>query len=299
MGAQGTWTIGSLVAPPKSSGQVRSFASYTDFVTHQEMAFAGSDLYGIFSGAFDSTSNGVKWGATAETGSNPTCWAPIGGDCRTMSFAACGGKLYASIYDAVAVRTDGATPSWKIFYTYPDAYTNPSASGFRGLTCAPNLNGSGSMLIASLEGTGDIYDIPLDGTQPTIELYTNNFVATQLGAWVGYDIAAYNNMVIYPKSGSSSCPDLLIGLSIVASNYANDYEGYYPIPTFLIRHCNGVYGFRIIDPSITPAPSPIATRALAVSEFSGDPAGTLYSGGFDAHSLPAHNTDWVYRGIPK
>ena len=48
----------------------------------------------------------------------------------------------------------------------------------------------------------------------------------------------------------------------------------------------GSYDLRtIVDPSITPAPPPIATRALAVSEFTGDPAGTLYAGGFDTHSL--------------
>ena len=35
-----------------------------------------------------------------------------------MSFAACGGKLYASIYDAIVVRTDGTNPSWQIFYQY-------------------------------------------------------------------------------------------------------------------------------------------------------------------------------------
>jgi len=262
-----------------------------------EMAFAGSDPYGIFSGPFNSTSNGIQWGATAEAG---TASLTANGD-RVMSFAACGGKLYASIYDAIVVRTDGANPSWLIFYQYSGPPLNSNSSGFRGLTCVPNLNGSGSMLIASLEGDSpDIYEFPLDGSQPTIELHTANFLASLLGTWVGYGIAAYNNMIVYPQSGSTSCPDLLIGLSIVASNYANAYESYYPTPSFLIRHCNGVYGFRtIVAPSITPAPSPIATRALAVSQFPGDPAGTLYAGGFDAHNLPAHNTDWLYRGIPK
>ncbi len=80
----------------------------------------------------------------------------------------------------------------------------------------PNLNGVGSMLIAALEGySPDVYDIPLDGSQPTIELHTANYLATQLGTWVGYGIAAYNNMIVYPQSGSTSCPDLLIGLSVV------------------------------------------------------------------------------------
>ena len=43
VGAQGTWTTSLLVpTPPGTSGEVRSFASYTDFVTDLEMAFAGS-----------------------------------------------------------------------------------------------------------------------------------------------------------------------------------------------------------------------------------------------------------------
>jgi hypothetical protein len=259
------------------------------------MAFAGGDPYGIFSGGFNSTSNGVQWGATAEGGSASLT---ANGN-RVMSFAACGGKLYASIYDAIAVRTDGANPSWQLYYQYTGPALPGSSSGFRGLTCVPNLKGAGSMLIAGLEGPGDIYDIPLDGSQPTIELNMSNYLGTQLGALVSYVISAYNNMIVYPQSGSTSCPDLLVGLSIVTPNYASDYEGYYPTASYLIRHCNGaydsVYG---IVPSITSTPSPIATRALAVSQFPGDPAGTIYAGGFDAHSLPAHNTDWLYRGIP-
>ena len=31
-------------------------------------------------------------------------------------------------------------------------------------------------------------------------------------------------MIVYPQSGSTSCPDLLIGLSITAANYPSDYE---------------------------------------------------------------------------
>ena len=42
--------------------EVRSFASYTDSVTHEEMAFAGTNPYGIFSGAFNSASNSIAVG---------------------------------------------------------------------------------------------------------------------------------------------------------------------------------------------------------------------------------------------
>jgi hypothetical protein len=296
VGAGGTWTMSNLVPPPSIPGQVRSFGSYTDSVTNVEMAFAGSRPYGIFSGAFNSASNSIAWGATAEAGSVATT---TGAD-RVMSFAACGGKLYASLYDAILVRTDGASPRWKKFYQYSGPALPAPSSGFRGLTCVPNLNGAGSMLIASLEGNADIYDIPLDGSQPTIELYTSNYLSTQLGTWADYVIAAYNNTVVDPQSGTPSCPTLLIGLTIIAPNYANAYEGYYPPASFLVRYCNGTYGFRsIVDPSISPTPPLIATRTLAVSQFSGDPAGTLYSGGYDAHYDPAHNTDWIYRGFPQ
>jgi hypothetical protein len=296
-GGRGTWTKINLVSPPQSNGQVRSFARYTDSVTHVEMAFAGSDPYGIFSGAFDSGTNVVRWGATGEKGSVKL----TANGHRVMSFAACGEKLYASIYDTIVVRTDGENPSWQTFYRYSGPALPSGSSGFRGLTCVPNLDGAGSMLITSLEGPGDIYDIPLNGSPTTIELHTSNYLATQLGTPVNYVMAAYNNMVVYPESGSTNCRALLIGLSAYTGQYANTYEGYYPTPSFLVRHCNGFYGFRkIIDPSIRPAPSLLATRAFAVSQFSGDPAGTLYVGGYMAFmTTPAHDTDWIYRGVPQ
>jgi hypothetical protein len=297
VGAQGTWTMTWLEPPPSPPGQVRSFASYTDSVTNVEMAFAGSKPYGIFSGAFDSSTNSIAWGATAEAGSLNTT---TGGD-RVMSFAACGGKLYATMYNAVLVRTDGANPRWQKFYQYAGPPLPSESSGFRGLTCVPELNGAGSMLIASLEGDSpNIYDFPLDGSEPTIELYTSNYLASQLGMWVDYGIAAYNNMIVYPEPGTTSCPTLLIGLGVITTeSYAGAYENDYPTALYLTRHCNGSYGLRsIVDPSITPAPPLISIRAMAVSQFSGDPAGTLYVGGYDAHSELAHNTDWIYRGVP-
>ena len=295
VGAQGTWAIDTLepAGLPQGSGQIRSFAPYTDSVTHREMAFAGSDPYGIFPGAFNSATNRVQWAATAEAGTTDLMGEKEG-HARAMSFAACGGKLYASVYDNVLVRTDGTNPSWHTFHRYSGPALNSASSGFRGLICVSNSSG-GDMLIAALEGPGDIYEFPLDGSQPTIELHTSNFLATQLGVWVGYDIAAYNNIRIYPQSGTKGCPDLLMGLSITAGSYPGAYEGWYPGASYMIRHCNGSYDFRVIalDPTL------LAARALVVSQFPDDPAGTLYAGGFDGRGLPAHNTGWVYRGIPK
>jgi hypothetical protein len=295
-GAQGAWAVNTLGSPSRGAGQVRSFASYTDSITKRELAFAGSSPYGIFSGAFTPASGGVQWGDAPEAG---TAYLTANG--RVMSFAACGGRLYASIYDAIVARTDGENPSWGIFYRYSGPPLNRHSSGFRGLACVANLNRSGYMLIAALEGESpDVYEFPFDGSRPSIELHTSNFVASLLGAWIGYGILAYNNMVVYPQSGSPSCPDLLLGLGVVSAyNYPGNYQGYYPLPTFLIRHCDGIYGFRTIDPTITPKPTPMSTRALAVSQFPGDPAGTIYAGGYDARGRPAHNTNWIYRGVPQ
>jgi hypothetical protein len=312
IGGKGTWTKIDLAAPPQPNGQARSFGSYTDSVTGVEMAFAGGDSYGIFSGAFNSATGVIQWGATAEAGTaEPSC--PQGWVChRITSFAACGGKLYAAIYDAIAVRTDGTNPSWRTLSQYSGPPLYPLSSGFRGLTCVPKLNGKGSMLIAALEGPGDIYDIPLDGSQPTIELHTSNYLSSQLGTRVGSRseasnkpesgpvCAAFNNMTVYPQSGSTSCPDLLIGLVAYTPQYANAYLGWYPNATYLVRHCNGTYDnvYSIVDPTITPAQATRATRVLAPSGFSGDPVGTLYSGGYDPITS-AHDTDWIYRGVPQ
>ena len=64
IGAQGTWIITYPVPPPAASrAKVRSFGTYTDSVTGKELAFAGADAYGIFSGGFNPASNTIAWGS--------------------------------------------------------------------------------------------------------------------------------------------------------------------------------------------------------------------------------------------
>jgi hypothetical protein len=52
--------------------------------------------------------------------------------------------------------------------------------------------------------------------------------------------------------------------------------------------------------SETSASAPIAplVNGSSANPSAGDPAGTLYVGGYDAHWQPAQNTDWIYQGIP-
>jgi hypothetical protein len=302
-GAQGTWAVNTLVPPPAASAQSRVLVGYTDSVTGVEMAFAGGCQYGNFSGAFNAGTNAIQWGANAEANSatlvqNAT-YANYTNSGRVMSFASCGGNLYASIFNTIVLRTDGANPSWGSVYTYPDYANWPTgSSGFRGLTCVPQPTGSGYMLIAGIEDEGDIYAFQLDDmANPTVELHTLNYLSSQLGAQATNLIVAYNNMIAYPGSGTNDRPDLLIGLGILkAPNYPLAWQTLDPNPTFLVRHANGAYDFLTITP---PGATPISTRTIAVSQFPGDPAGAIYAGGYDAgHGQSSHNTDWIYRGIP-
>ena len=74
VGGKGTWTVKLACVAALHAVALRS----APFVLHQlrdgaEMAFAGSDPYGIFSGALNSTTNAIQWGATGEAGSvDPT-----------------------------------------------------------------------------------------------------------------------------------------------------------------------------------------------------------------------------------
>ena len=60
VGAQGTWTVNQLSPLEGVDGETRSFGSYTDSVTGEELAFAGSE-FGIFSGGFNTKTSTVQW----------------------------------------------------------------------------------------------------------------------------------------------------------------------------------------------------------------------------------------------
>ena len=261
VGAQGTWTINAIVPPgPQAAARFRSFAAYTDSVTGEEMAFAGSDPYGIYSGGFNSTTNAIQWGATAEAGSANVTTATA---YRVMSFAACGGKLYASIYDAIVVRTDGANPSWRCSTGLTRApLFLPPAVDFEASPACPISMARARCSLRGWRAQATSMIFLSTGLNRPSSLIWPTISEPSWAPWFRTSLAAYNNMPVYPQSGSTSCPDLLIGLGIMAPNYASDYEGYYPTPTFLVRHCNGAYDFQTIDPSITPAPSPSSDPRL-------------------------------------
>ena len=290
-GASGGWQVVSLSNAP--TGQVRSFIGYTDSVTGQEMAFAGA--YAIFSGAYDAAINNILWGKQPEAG---TVGVTLGkGHERVMSMAECDGSLYATDYTTVLERIDGNPPSWKIIHEVvpTTAYQATGGSGFRGLSCVPNTHGAGNMLIAFWEGNAGAAP-PQSGVW-AVDIPTNkdSFTAgaekdlslTFSGSGTIGGIVAYNNTIVYPYSGSESCPDIIAGTQLWSMQTKTTLN-------YFVRHCDGSYNiYAIYD--LNPLR---AIRSIVVSKFPGDPVGTLYAGGYDADDRPAHNTNWVYRGLP-
>jgi hypothetical protein len=332
-GPQGTWTIAQAASGTvngNTSAEARAFIGYTDSVTGQQMAFAGGDFYGVVSGAYVAgATSAIQWNpappsTTYETNSdtlaqaanvNPNGYSNGG---RYMSFATCGGKLYASLFNTIVVRKDGSSPSWSTYYT-PAAtgsayYINlpVASSGFRGLTCVPDPVGMTYHLIAALEGPGDIYAFDLLGDPPTIELHTSNFLSSvgRLATWASDSIGAYNTMTPIPGTGASAHPDILIGLGLVnvPSTYPgainNQIGGYYlPSGSFLVRHANGSYDYQIVDPTLALSTCstticPVSARTIVPSGFSGDSLSTIYVGGYDGHNESTHDSGWLYRGVP-
>jgi hypothetical protein len=310
IGDQGTWMKVELVdaqdAPASLFAEVRSFTQYTDSQTGLQMVLAGTGPFGVFSGAYESIWGSVIWNTIPEPGSYDDTLSDTAtrDENRVMSFTTCASRLYASNYNTVMVRNDGPTPSWQTIYQSPTTLPAVS-SGFRGLTCVPNTSGPGDMLITALEDDPlQIYAIQLAPSYSgAVEFDVSDFLTSSLGTQVGYGIGAYNDMLADPYStGPDGCPDRLIGLLATAPNFTGAYGIAYPSAMFLVRHCDATYELRVIaDPRISPAPPLLATRTMVVSQFPGDPPGTVYAGGFDTsfHLPYDYNTDWIYRGIPK
>ena len=127
-----------------------------------------------------------------------------------------------------------------------------AASGFRGLTCVADPTGPGYHLIASLEGPGDIYAISARrDSGRALELNLQNYPLHPIwGRGLGTTIAAYNDMIAYPGSGTARRPDLLIGRGLIYdANYPGAWNSFYPYPAFVIRHANGSYDFQPINSS--------------------------------------------------
>jgi len=282
--------------------QVRSFALHRDRVTGIDMVFAGASN-SIFVGAYSRSQQRIVWSPATEWQQDFVGRPAAAG--RVSSFAECNGKLYAAVHGKVYERIDGSSPSWKkVFET---SIYSAKVTGLRGLTSIPNPSGSGEVLLASVEDNPSrVYRIDPHTTDAsgqygaTQELDVSSFLTQTLGTRATYAGIAYNNTTEYPDA-TGRCVRRLIGLETITPRFPQTFgkQHFDPNAYYLIRDCSGRYALREIqDVQIDPKPELVAVRALTVSPFPSDPAGTVYAGGFDANANPVHNTAWLYKGTP-
>src|SRR5208283_568969 len=121
------------------------------------------------------------------------------------------------------------TPSWNTTGVYQYPSTAPplaatgavGSSGFRGLTCVNDGNGTADSdyeLVTALQDPGDVYTISCNchvssGATYTanIELHFVDYVSDNLHFRSYGDIVAYNDMPQTISSGTTSCPDEILG----------------------------------------------------------------------------------------
>jgi hypothetical protein len=147
-----------------------------------------------------------------------------------------------------------------------------------------------------------------------IELHTSNFLSSQLSAIesqsvrITYGIAPYNSggMVPNANTGVANFRDRLIPVGVMSYSPPTggiaDFETDWPYPVMIVRHPTGTYDMQQIIHNSGGARVPASSaRAIALTPFTGtggDPVGTLYSGGLDAHSVTNHNTSWLWTASP-
>jgi hypothetical protein len=134
-----------------------------------------------------------------------------------------------------------------------------------------------------------------------IEFNSAQFLNPLWGEPTGYGCIAYNTMTRFPVSADAKDDLFLVGFEVsMPGRPADSYAKWNHQAHFLVRQPSGAYSVRVVeDASASPAPVLLSTRTIVPSPFAGDPAGTLYAGGFDANQnqlMPVHNTGWIYRG---
>jgi hypothetical protein len=282
----GTWTRMVLAAQSPRTASVRSLCHHRDTVTGIEHVFAGALPGGLFRGGYDaSVPGGIHWDDTPELS---------GYKGRPMAFAVCEGALHVAIKPHLYRRVDGEAPRWEKVYTLPEEVARIS-SGLRGLTSVPHPSGPGECLLAALEGPqARIVRLdPREGYRETAELDVLQFLGTQWDRRPGYAIAAYDDMTPVPLPGGAGTA-LLIGIEATHSTQHETHpkDGWEPSGKYLIRYPDQRYALRhIVDPSLAPMPPLVSTRTILRSPF--EPQ-TVYFGGYDPNSMPAHNTGWVF-----
>jgi hypothetical protein len=300
--ATGTWSGTKLAQdPPKPEilPQIRAFGAHTDRATGADTVFAG-DTAGIFSGV--ASAGGVAWNTTPElpiTEAASQGFPGLEGHVRISSFAEADGHLFAAIGQQIWVRQDGATPSWRLFYTNTQPYF--SETGLRGLTAISEQGHE--VLLTAVEGRRSrIIRIDARTAADATDLDLAGFLDAAWHTKVSYVIGAYNDMPEIAVPGGKA---LLIGLEAFIPAAAPRPPGHTVLDIrqgleaggwFLLRRPGGQYELHEVrQPQPQNGVGLVAVRVAQPSPFPGQSA-TTYLGGYDANKVPAHDTAWIAQG---
>ncbi len=278
------------------ANQTRAIGSHHDSVTGIDLVFAGNDVLGMFSGAYDPAMPGrIKWGKSPEMS------IPSGE--RVMGFTNSGGVLYCSTSRHIYKRTDGPKPSWQqIYYCAQET----SAVGIRGLTAVPNPSGKGEVLLFAALSKVRHLD-PANNYKETVELDMNGYLTKLWSRSVTMVLSAYNDFLPYNVPGTGENVYLFGFEAQYNKSEAASHPDWHVFKTpfgylaaeayYFIRHtgANGV-SFEVKEITDPTLPTPVSIRTIAISPFAADRGQVLYFGGFDCNSQPSHNTAWISRG---
>lgn len=308
LGTSGAWTTTDLSPANESHhAEIRSFFVYRDKVTNIEHVFAGTrvnnvpDSTRIYSGTFDSSDEKIHWDKTQEAwGKNtPDLSRTTRASGRITGFAECNGKLYASVYNMIFERQDGPHPIWNLVYSHvPQKPFEEGSSGFRGLS-AVNIPGQKyQQLLVTLEHNPCIiFRINPSTFKSVAEINVSAKLREQWNTKVGYIIAGYNDMLACDDPLALQ-PLTLIGMETATPMLEGRFHSFNADAHYLVRRGDGQYSVQpIADHTLDYRPNMVSVRTMVRSPFADDPAGTIYAGGFDANSVPVHNTAWIYRGV--
>jgi hypothetical protein len=201
--ATNTWTEMNV-----GKRTVRALAFYKDPVTGVDRVFAGSGNPhangAIFSGVYDMSAPGqIRWNTQPEF----TDFTH-----RVLAFVECNRRLYFAAHPSVYQRDDGPTPKWTMFYSYP-GFIAKGSSGLRGLTCIPNPDGPGEVILAAMEGPGEVLRINPTTGQAITEFQIRRWLRKLWNVPPFYMAAAYNDMPLL-RDPTSNERFHLMGLSI-------------------------------------------------------------------------------------
>ncbi len=284
---------------------------YRDPITGADMVFSGDgDPDTVFtgkkaltargggsisSGVYDpSVRGGIRWNARPET---------TGVTNRIMAFVECDNQLYFASKPAIYQRENGTNPTWRKVYSYSEDSIPKLSSGLRGLTCIADPEGKGEVILAVMEGRGEVLRInPRTGAATTEfrigpavrKLWKNDGHAPRF-----YLAGAYNDM---PTVSDPTTHERLHVIGLSFECLSNDLcfpQGKDNSTFYLTRDMRAQYKLFEVKPLPHPTlgsnPRLVAVRAIVESPFPEEAGKILYLGGYDSYNRTSHNTAWIYK----